>query len=45
MAAFAPMPLFALVKQCFDHSILMYSLNPITERRVLLHAFGLVSHG
>ena len=44
MAAFAPRPVFAPVEQGLGHSMLMCSLNPITERRVLLHVLGFVSH-
>jgi len=44
MAAFAPRPVFAPVEQGLGHSILMCSLDPITERRVLLHVLGFVSH-
>ena len=44
VAAFAPRPVFAPVEQGPGHSILMCSLNPTTERRVLLLMPGFVSH-
>ena len=44
MAAFAPRRVFAPVEQGLGHSILMCSLDPITERRVLLRVLGFFSH-